>query len=844
MGEELVMLHNDAYVPILGASKRGALGRPGAEVWPEVWDVIGPMLTDVLAGRGATWNQDQLLLLDRFGFVEECYFTFSYSPIIDESGTPGGVFTAVTETTDRVVSDRRLRLLTTLGAALVDVTEPEEVLRRTAKALAGSASVPFVRLYQADPDGLRLVAGDDAEPPPGAVASWPLADVLADGQLRVLPLDPADDPDRPGIAKVAVTPVPEPGGSAPTAVLVAGFNPRRPVDADYLSFIELLAGHIGTALAGARAYQEEHRRAEALAELDAAKSAFFANVSHELRTPLTLIAGPVRDALTDPAQPLPAELRRRLELVDRNAARLHRLVDSVLDFTRLEAGRLKPERVALDVGRFTRELAAAFAPAVERAGLTFEVDSPRLPRPAYLDQGMWEKIVLNLLANAVKATLHGTVRLRVADDDGWIRLTVADTGVGIPADQLPRLFQRFQRVTGPTGRSAEGTGIGLALVRELVLLHDGTIEAESAPGAGATFTVRLPYGSPEAPGPAAESAGPTAAAGALAAELVADPTEAGAVAPGDGPRILLVDDNADLRAYVADLLAPQFRVRTAADGRAALADLRADPPDLVLADVMMPGLDGFGLLAAVRADPATADLPVVLLSARAGPEAAVEGLAAGADDYLVKPFSASELRARIRANLDRARARLRRGRWATQVVESLTDGVWIADEHGVIIHVDETFERLTGYGADGLPYPPPYPWWPDQTAHPAERALLDRALVHLLDERTGAYEVPFQRPEGRMIWASVSAIEVPDPDHDRALLVGTVRDVTAEHAVMQRHRDAAALADRLVTAGDETEVLALVAEALGRAFDGLAHRAPRDAAGRAYTAAGPLDRDR
>ncbi|NES12189.1 MULTISPECIES: PAS domain S-box protein [Micromonospora] len=843
-GDGLVMLHNDAYVPILGASKRDALGRPGAEVWPEIWDVIGPMLTGVLAGRGATWNQDQLLLLDRFGYVEECYFTFSYSPIIDESGMPGGVFTAVTETTERVVSDRRLRLLTTLGAALVDVTEPDEVLRRTAKALAGSASVPFVRLYQAGPDGLRLVAGDDAEPPPGAAESWPLTEVLADGQLRVLPLDPADDPDRPGVTRVAVLPVPEPGGDAPTVVLVAGFNPRRPVNADYLSFMELLAGHLGTALAGARAYQAEHRRAEALAELDAAKSAFFANVSHELRTPLTLIAGPVRDALTDPAQPLPPELRRRLELVDRNAARLHRLVDGVLDFSRLEAGRLTPEPVALEVGRFTRELAAAFAPAVERAGLAFEVDCPRLPRPAYLDRGMWEQIVLNLLTNAVKATLRGSVRLRVADDDGWIRLTVSDTGVGIPADQLPRLFQRFHRVTGPTGRSAEGTGIGLALVRELVTLHGGTVEAESEAGAGATFTVRLPYGSLEGMEHADRSAGPSAAAGALAAELVVPAAEAGEVGPAGRPRILLVDDNADLRAYVTDLLAPQFRVRAAADGRAALADLRADPPDLVLADVMMPVLDGFGLLAAVRADPATAHLPVVLLSARAGPEAAVEGLAAGADDYLVKPFSASELRARIQANLDRARARLRRGEWANQVIESLTDGVWIADENGVIVQVDETFERLTGYGAAGLPYPPPYPWWPDRTAYPQERALLDRALVHLLDEHTGAYEVPFQRPDGRMIWVSVSAIEVPDPDHDRTMLVGTVRDVTAERAVAQRHRDAAALADRLATAGDEAEVLALVADALGRVFGGVGYLARRDGAGAAYTAAGPVDRDR
>lgn len=840
-GDELVMLYNDAYQPILGASKRDALGRPGAAVWPEIWDVIGPMLTDVLAGRGATWSEDQLLLLDRNGFVEECYFTFSYSPIIDESGAPGGVFTAVTETTERVVSDRRLRLLSTLSAGLVDATEPEEVGRRAVKALAGSPAVPFVRLYLADEDGLRPVAGNEAGTPAGAEESWPLAEVLASGEPRLLPFHPADDAGRPGTPMVAVVPVPEPGGAAPTAVLIAGFNPRRPVDADYRAFVALLAGHIGTALAGARAYQAEHRRAEALAELDAAKSAFFANVSHELRTPLTLIAGPVRDALTDPAQPLPEPLRRRLELVDRNTARLRRLVDSVLDFTRIEAGRLVPERVALDVARFTRELAASFAPAIERAGLTFEVDCARLPRPAYLDRVMWEKIVLNLLSNALKATVTGTIRLAIADDDGRIRLTVSDTGVGIPADQLPQLFQRFHRVTGPTGRSAEGSGIGLALVRELVALHSGRIEVASAEGEGATFTVRIPYssGAGAAEGGTAVTAAPTTAA-ALAGELGA-PTGPGEVTgPPDAPQVVLVDDNPDLRAYVTELLAPHFRVRTAVDGRAALASIVADPPDLVLADVMMPQLDGFGLLAALRAEPRTSHLPVVLLSARAGPEAAVEGLAAGADDYLVKPFSASELLARVRANLDRARARLRRGEWATQVVESITDGVWVADENGVILQVDKTFERLTGYGQAGAPYPPPYPWWPDPVTQPAERALLDRALVHLLGERTGAWEVPFQHRDGRTHWVAVSATEVRDPEHDRTLLVGSVRDVTAEHAVAHRHRAAAALADRLAEAGDEDQVLALTAAALGRAFDGAAYLAPRDVDGPVHTAAGPV----
>lgn len=351
-GDELVMLHNDAYQPILGESKRDALGRPGATVWPEVWDVIGPMLDGVLAGRGATWSQDQLLLLERNGFVEECYFTFSYSPIPDGTGAPGGVFTAVTETTDRVVGERRLRTLGDLGASLVDPGGLEEVCRRAVKVLAENrADLPFVRLYLAGPDGLRLAAASGSADPGGGC--WPLAEVLAAGVGRLLPVDPTAEPGRPGTPLVALTPVPEPGGGPPTALLVTGLNPRRPVDDDYRAFVELVAGHVGTAVAGARAYQAQRRRAEALAELDAAKTTFFANLSHELGTPLTLIAGPVRDALDDTDRPLPAEQRRRLELVDRNAARLRRLVDSVRDVTRIEAGRLGPERVAVDLSRLT-----------------------------------------------------------------------------------------------------------------------------------------------------------------------------------------------------------------------------------------------------------------------------------------------------------------------------------------------------------------------------------------------------------------------------------------------------------------------------------------------------------
>ncbi|WBB80078.1 PAS domain-containing protein [Micromonospora sp. WMMD882] len=897
-GPDLVMLHNDAYQPILGESKRDAMGRPGAEVWPEVWDVIGPMLDGVLAGRGATWSQDQLLLLDRNGYLEECYFTFSYSPVVGETGTPEGVFTAVTETTDRVVGDRRLRTLGDLAARLVDADTLAEVSRRAVEALAENrADLPFVRLYLDTDDGLRLAAASDGLQPAAASdtssddrdgdgpgggdhrgdgpggddgGAWPLTAVLAEGMGRLVPLDPTAVPDRPGTALAALTPVTEPGGGTPTAVLVTGLSPRRPVDDDYRGFVELIAGHIGAALAGARAYQAERARAEALAELDAAKTAFFANVSHELRTPLTLITGPVRDALDDDAEPLRPGQRRRLELVERNGVRLRRLVDSVLDFTRIEAGRMTPDRVAVDLAKLTREIASSFGPVLEQAGLAFTVSCPPLPRPAYVDRDMWEKVVLNLLSNAYKATLRGGIRLAVADEDGRARLTVTDTGVGIPADQLPGLFERFHRVVGAAGRSVEGTGLGLALTRELVRLHDGEIDVASEPGRGATFTVRLPYGGERpavtsravAPAPRRSTPRPTPIPPASLpptpprpAPLPPTPPRETALdraGPGDGvrgvpdgPLVLVVDDNADLRDYVAGLLADEFRVRTAPDGLAALAVLGDDPPALVLADVMMPRLDGFGLLAAIRARPDTAHLPVVLLSARAGAEAAVEGLAAGADDYLVKPFSARELRARVRASLERAESRLRGASWADRLVKSMTDGIFVADEHGVVLQVNDAWTELLGFGQADAPYPPPYPWWPDPAEHPEEREAVDRALVHLLGEGAGAYEVPLRHRDGRRVWVSVSATSVWDPVHRRTLLLGTARDVGADRALAHRHRAAAGRTEELAAAADEATVATIGARALRQAFDGVAYLArwDGDRLVAAYAPSGPVAPD-
>ena len=294
-----------------------------------------------------------------------------------------------------------------------------------------------------------------------------------------------------------VTPLLAQGGS-PSGFLVAALNRYRPLDDDYRGFINLVAGHIATGISSARSYREQQRRAEELAELDRAKTTFFSNISHEFRTPITLILGPVAE-LRAHAPALDEHAQRELDVIHRNGLRLAKLVNTLLDFSRIEAGRMQAHYEPVDLAEVTAELASVFRSAIDRAGLRLIVDCPPLDEPVYLDRDMWEKVVLNLLSNALKYTFDGTITVRVAREGDEAVVTVADTGIGVPAAEMPRLFERFHRIESARARSTEGSGIGLALVKELVGLHGGTITADSVEGAGTTFTVRLPMGSGHLP---------------------------------------------------------------------------------------------------------------------------------------------------------------------------------------------------------------------------------------------------------------------------------------------------------------------------------------------------------
>ncbi|WP_428966011.1 SpoIIE family protein phosphatase [Micromonospora fluostatini] len=855
-GPELTFFCNAAYRrDTLGRKYPWALGRPAGEVWAEIWPDIGPRIDRVLGTGVATWDAGLLLFLERSGYREESYHTFSYSPLRDDDNALVGMLCVVSEDTERVVGERRMTTLRDLGSDPSVVRTEDETLAFAARQLGRNGlDLPFTAIYLLAGDGsahLAAAAGIPAGHPaaPGTIPAdeptpvWPVA-ALARGESVLVPLDGAAFVGLPTGAwsqpptQALLVPLLQQGG-APYGFMVAGLNRYRPLDGGYRGFVELAAGHVAAGIASARSYQAQQQRAEELAELDRAKTAFFSNISHEFRTPLTLIMGPLaelRARLGDTDE----GVREELQVMHRNGLRLGKLVNTLLDFSRIEAGRMQARYEPVDLAAVTADLASVFRSAVERAGLTFEVDCPALAEPVYVDRGMWEKIILNLLSNALKFTFDGTIRVRLRGEEGRAVVTVADTGIGVPAEEMPRLFERFHRIENVRSRSNEGSGIGLALVKELVGLQGGDLTADSTLGAGTTFTIALPFGSAHLPpGAVARTQdhdvlataepfveevlrwlppeSPTGAEPSLphdedVARSLPAPTAAGSTSPA---HILVADDNADMREYLTRLLrAAGHRVEAVDDGQAALQAARVTQPDLVVSDVMMPRLDGLQLVAALRADPRTAGTPVLLLSARAGQEDSIEGLEAGADDYLVKPFAAAELLARVRTNVKLARLRNHHARWRTALVDSLQEAFFVCDEDGTVVEINPTFTDILGYGPEGLPYAPVHPWWPSRESEPEAHQQVADALTLLVGHASGTYTIPVTHRDGHRLWVAAAFNQVQDPDTGRRVIVGTFRDVTAEHYAVQRESALAALSIRLSRADNLTDALHGVLEEL------------------------------
>jgi PAS domain S-box-containing protein len=695
-GSDYTMLYNDAYGVVVGTKHPGALGRSCREVLAEAWDFIGPRFDTVFTeGQPISTLTHQMFTFHRNNYLEECYFAFSYSPIPDDNGKIGGVLTNALDMTERVIEDRRRQVLRDLASRTAEARYEEEVWRVSADTLGQNrSSAPFAFLYEYRPGERKAcLTGVSTETNvalhPAVIDStsesiWRTQAALANDCLVVDLGERASGVSIPGWPtpprKATVLPIRLREHSEAAGFLVMGIHPGRAFDESYRQFVRRIAEQIAIGLASARAYEQERQRAEALAEIDRAKTAFFSNVSHEFRTPLALMLGPLEEVLEDARGQLSPDQHEQLVTVRRNALRLLKLVNTLLDFSRIEAGRVQAVYEPTDLGRVTAEIASVFRSAMENAGLHFAVECELLAEPVYVDHDMWEKVVSNLLSNAFKFTFKGTVTVTLKSVAGTVELQVRDTGVGIPEDQLKRVFERFHRIEGMHARTYEGTGIGLAFVQELVKLHGGDVRVESAVGQGSTFSVTIPFGTAHLPTERIQASRSLTSTG-IRADVYADEahrwlpdewctgedTMLPRISPqmpsakpqpvGNRELILVADDNADMRQYLRHLLASRYEVHAVADGSHALEATRLLQPALLLVDVMMPRMDGFGVLRAIRDDAGLASIPVILLSARAGEESRIEGLQAGADDYLVKPFTARELLARVEAHLKMANLR-------------------------------------------------------------------------------------------------------------------------------------------------------------------------------------------
>jgi len=684
-GKELINIYNDAYIDIVRGKHPEALGQPATQVWREIWDQVGPRVDTAMQKNEGTYDEALLLLMERNGYREETYYTFSYSPVPGDDGGPAGIICANTDDTERIVGERHLSTLTDLGKALIDCKNSDDVFHKTVAVLQKNPwDFLFAFFYELDPatGQANLVDLAGAENPPEGIplsfniktdenqfpsflqaaesGHWQI-DKEIGSRFANLPRGAWDIPPDQAL----VLPILQSGQKTPHGFLSVGINPYRLLNEKYLGFFQLIADQVATALANVHAYEQERQRAEALAEIDRAKTAFFSNISHEFRTPLTLMFSPLQE-IRERQEELPEALRENVDVAYRNTLRLQKLVNSLLDFSRIEAGRMQAHYEAVDLATFTADLASAFRSAVEKAGMQLIVDCPPLPSPVFVDVDMWEKIILNLLSNAFKYTVQGKIEVVLRQEGNEVVLRVSDTGVGISEEELDKIFERFHRIQS-IGRSQEGTGIGLALVQELVKLHHGKVAVKSKPGAGSTFTVTLPVGKDHLPAgqvvstmqavPARVDAYVEEALKWLPGEIPSNDINLPALQDGIKPKVLLADDNADMRDYLKRLLDPQYEVITAENGIIVLDKLRTLRPDLIISDVMMPGIDGFELVKRLKQNPEQAQIPILLLSARAGEEATVEGLQSGADDYLVKPFSAKELLSRIQSNIKIAQVR-------------------------------------------------------------------------------------------------------------------------------------------------------------------------------------------
>ncbi|MGV8873721.1 MAG: ATP-binding protein [Rhodococcus sp. (in: high G+C Gram-positive bacteria)] len=651
-GPQLVQIFNHSYTDFLGEKFPAAAAQRARDCWSEIWDDVGELCRQVVDSHHPVHGVRQMFVMDRYGYPEQTYWTFSYSPIFGPGRTVLGMFVATTEVTQQVLGERRMHALLALGSLTADDTGGSVGICRAAVEALGNEQreFPLVAAYlrhDLTEDGelvhIATSGGEGCE-----AAAWDVADVVevADGRVTRSTIEVTGS-----VTNAIVVPLTLAGHARPIGALLLGVDRYRLSDESVEPFFVVVAERMSTALTASHAFEMERRRVEALAKADEAKTRLLENVGHEFRTPLTLLTGPLDSVRGSVDSTLADVDRESLDVVHRASMRLRRLVDDLLDVVSADAGQLHAHPEPTDLTAVTRECASMFAAVASDKGLELVVDVAD-DVVVLTDGEMWTKVVFNLVANAVKYTPAGCISVRLTTDSDTVRLVVTDTGLGIPAEDLPRIFERFHRVERSGAHSIEGSGIGLALVADLLTVLQGRIDVVSAVEGGSTFTVAVPRVPAEA---AVAVERPATTADSVSAIFAANDT---ATVTTDRADILLVEDNIDMRNYLVRLLGDEgWTVTTAGDIETALNSARSTMPGLVLSDVMLPGRSGLELVDEIRRDKSLRRVPVILLTARAGTDFVLDGLGRGADDYIVKPFHDRELAARIRVHLELSRMR-------------------------------------------------------------------------------------------------------------------------------------------------------------------------------------------
>ncbi len=664
-GPRLLHLYNDGYRPMLGAKHPASIAQPASEVWAEIWNVVGPMAAQIMRGGPATFSADLLLEMNRYGYVEETYFTFAYSPIPSDDGV-GGLLITVQETTAQVLTERRLKLLRDLAAHCAEAKTAEDVCAAAAEILAANpADVPFALLYLIQPGGHRArrvsMAGFDRYAGPGApefvaldsptaasgdaasfeTTSWPLAEAerlghsleLADPAQRFGGLPGGRWPEP--AQKAIVAPLRRAGQNRPYGFLVAGLSPRLEVDHRYRGFIDLAVDQIAGAIANALAHEEQRRTAEALGRADRAKDEFLAMLGHELRNPLS----PILTSLNLMQMRGNDAFRRERDIIERQVHHLMSLVDDLLDVSRITRGKIQLKLEPVELIEVVVKAIEMASPIIEQRMHHLAAIIPPVGLRLYADQTRLAQVICNLLTNAAKYTEPGgNIWIRADREDDAIVLRVRDNGIGIAPEMLPRVFDLFSQGTRALDRAQGGLGIGLTIVKSLVDLHGGSVEAHSeGSGKGSEFLIRLRSAHPpngEAPAPEV---------------TVLAPEYDEVIARG---KILIVDDNKDAAEILGETLeASGYETLVAFDAPAALAVVEDFRPDVMLIDIGLPVMDGYELARQLRANPQLASARLIAVTGYGQESDRQRAFAAGFNEHMVKPIDLARLEVMLREQL-------------------------------------------------------------------------------------------------------------------------------------------------------------------------------------------------